>query len=66
MAEEDFAMGTVLNIRQVHTADDLRQLAGKCRNADWSRLLLALSLIYVRLLPQPGGLHWPGRFADHP
>ncbi|KAB0454041.1 MULTISPECIES: IS630 family transposase [Agrobacterium tumefaciens complex] len=39
-------MGTALNIRQDYTADDLRQLARKSRDADWSRRLLALSVIY--------------------
>lgn len=39
-------MGTALNIRQDHTADDLRQLARKSRDANWSRRLLALSVIY--------------------
>ena len=39
-------MGTALNIRQDYTADDLRQLARKSRDAGWSRRLLALSVIY--------------------
>ena len=39
-------MGTALNIRQDYTADDLRQLARRSRDADWSRRLLALSVIY--------------------
>ena len=39
-------MGTALNIRQDYTADDLRQLARKSRDADWSRRFLALSVIY--------------------
>jgi transposase len=46
MAEGDFAMGTALNIRQDFTADDLRRLARQSRDADWSRRLLALSVIY--------------------
>jgi transposase len=46
MAAGDFAMGTALNIRQDHTADDLRRLARQSRDADWSRRLLALSVIY--------------------
>jgi len=46
MAAGDFVMGTALNIRQDYTADDLRQLARKSRDADWSRRLLALSVIY--------------------
>ena len=32
-------MGTALDIRQDYTADDLRQLARKSRDADWSRRL---------------------------
>ena len=39
-------MGTALSIRQDYTADDLRQLARKSRDAGWSRRLLALSVIY--------------------
>lgn len=39
-------MGTALNIRQDFTADDLRRLARQSRDADWSRRLLALSVIY--------------------
>ena len=39
-------MGTALDIRQDYTADDLRQLARKSLDADWSCRLLALSVIY--------------------
>lgn len=39
-------MGRALTIRQDFTADDLRQLARKSRDAAWSRRLLALSVIY--------------------
>ncbi|SEK95874.1 hypothetical protein SAMN04487976_1052 [Xaviernesmea oryzae] len=39
-------MGTALDIRRDYTADDLRRLARECRDADWSRRLLALSVIY--------------------
>lgn len=39
-------MGTALNIRHDYTADDLRLLARRSRDADWSRRLLALSVIY--------------------
>lgn len=39
-------MGTALNIRQDYTADDLRRLARQSRDADWSRRLIALSVIY--------------------
>ncbi|BCH68221.1 MULTISPECIES: helix-turn-helix domain-containing protein [Rhizobium/Agrobacterium group] len=39
-------MGTALDIRRDYTAEDLRQLARKSRDTDWSRRLLALSVIY--------------------
>ncbi len=39
-------MGTALNMCQDFTADDLRQLARKSWDADRSRRLLALSVIY--------------------
>lgn len=39
-------MGSALNIRQDYTADDLPQLARRSRDADWSRRLLALSVLY--------------------
>lgn len=39
-------MGTALAIRGDYTADDLRRLARQSRYADWSRRLLALSIIY--------------------
>lgn len=39
-------MGTALDIRRDFTADDMRQLARKGRDADWSHRLLALSVIY--------------------
>ena len=47
MAEGDFAMEKALTHRQDYTADDLRQLARKSRDADVSRRLLALSVIYA-------------------
>jgi transposase len=46
MAEGDFAMGTALTIGGDYTAEDLRRLARQSRDADWSRRLLALSVIY--------------------
>lgn len=39
-------MGTALAIREDYTADELRRLARQSRDADWSRRLLALSVIY--------------------
>ncbi|MBB3948659.1 transposase [Rhizobium skierniewicense] len=39
-------MGTALDIRRDYTAEGLRQLARKSRDADLSRRLLALSVIY--------------------
>ncbi|WFU08095.1 IS630 family transposase (plasmid) [Rhizobium sp. CB3090] len=39
-------MGTALKIREDYTADELRRLARQSRDADWSRRLLALSVIY--------------------
>lgn len=39
-------MGTALEIRKDYTAGDLRHLARQSRDADWSRRLLALSIIY--------------------
>lgn len=39
-------MGTALDIRSDYTSADLRRLARSCRDADWSRRLLALSVIY--------------------
>ncbi|TCR63207.1 helix-turn-helix domain-containing protein [Rhizobium sp. BK376] len=39
-------MGAALDIRRDYTAADLRQLARDCRDAAWSRRLLALSVIY--------------------
>lgn len=38
-------MGTALDIRRDYTTDDLRRLARQSRDADWSRRLLALSVI---------------------
>ncbi|WP_071835731.1 MULTISPECIES: helix-turn-helix domain-containing protein [Rhizobium/Agrobacterium group] len=39
-------MGTALAVRRDYTGDDLRRLARQSRDADWSRRLLALSIIY--------------------
>ncbi len=39
-------MGTALAIPTDYTADDLRRLARQSRDADLSRRLLALSVIY--------------------
>jgi transposase len=46
MVEGDFAMGQALPIRDDYTAEDLRRLARKSQDADWSRRLLSLSVIY--------------------
>lgn len=65
-AKGDFAIGTALAIRVDYTADDLRRLAKQSRDADWSRRLLALSVIMRVVRAQPSGIYWRGSVADCP